>query len=153
MLKVAGEHPFCVLIYMNSYTFHICFILFILLSYLIFDFVCLTLSSSEHTQAHKYTHTQTHTHTHTHTQNLHFCKKKQREIFRAHTRAQTHTHTLTHTRAHTLTHTRAHTHTHLHMHIHTLTHKTCISVRRPKARSSPSDPFISIIKTSASHQY
>jgi len=29
MRKVAGEHPFCVLIYMNSYIFHICFILFI----------------------------------------------------------------------------------------------------------------------------
>ena len=27
--KVAGEHPFCVLIYMNSCIFHICFILFI----------------------------------------------------------------------------------------------------------------------------
>jgi len=44
MRKVAGEHPFCVLIYMNSYIVHICFILFILVSYLIFDFVCLTLS-------------------------------------------------------------------------------------------------------------
>jgi len=40
MRKVAGEHPFCVLIYINFYIFHICFILFILLSYLIFDFVC-----------------------------------------------------------------------------------------------------------------
>ena len=30
MKKVAGEHPFCILIYMNSYIFHICFILFIL---------------------------------------------------------------------------------------------------------------------------
>jgi len=29
MRKVAGEHPFCVLIYMNSCIFHICFILFI----------------------------------------------------------------------------------------------------------------------------
>ena len=28
--KVAGEHPFCVLIFMNSYIFHIYFILFIL---------------------------------------------------------------------------------------------------------------------------
>jgi len=26
MRKVAGEHPFCVLIYMNSYILHICFI-------------------------------------------------------------------------------------------------------------------------------
>ena len=25
MRKVAGEHPFCVLIYMNSYIIHICF--------------------------------------------------------------------------------------------------------------------------------
>jgi len=44
MRKIAGEHPFYVLTYMNSYIFHICFVLFILLSYLIFDFVCLTLS-------------------------------------------------------------------------------------------------------------
>jgi len=29
MRKVASEHAFCVLIYMNSYIFHICFILFI----------------------------------------------------------------------------------------------------------------------------
>jgi len=29
MRKVASEHPFCVLIYMNSSTFHIYFILFI----------------------------------------------------------------------------------------------------------------------------
>ena len=35
MRKVAGKHPFCVLIYMNCYIFHIYFILFILLSYLI----------------------------------------------------------------------------------------------------------------------
>ena len=47
MRKVGGEHPFCVLIYMNSYIFHIYFILFILLSYLIFDFVCLTLSLAD----------------------------------------------------------------------------------------------------------
>ena len=26
MRKVAGKHPFCVLIYMNTYIFHICFI-------------------------------------------------------------------------------------------------------------------------------
>jgi len=31
MRKVAGEHPFCVLIYMNSYIFHIFFILLIFL--------------------------------------------------------------------------------------------------------------------------
>jgi len=47
MSKVAGEHPFCVLIYMNSCIFHIYFIVFILLSYLIFDFVCLTLSLAD----------------------------------------------------------------------------------------------------------
>ena len=47
MRKVAGEHPFSVLTYMNSYIFHICFILFILLSYLMFDFVCLRLSSAD----------------------------------------------------------------------------------------------------------
>jgi len=28
MRKVAGEHPFCVLMYMNSYIFHVCFSLF-----------------------------------------------------------------------------------------------------------------------------
>ena len=32
MRKVAGKHPFYVLIYMNPYIFHICFVLFILLS-------------------------------------------------------------------------------------------------------------------------
>ena len=37
--KVAGENPFCVLICMNCNVFQICFILFILLSYLTFDFV------------------------------------------------------------------------------------------------------------------
>ena len=31
MRKVASEHPFCVLIQMNSYIFHIFFILFIFL--------------------------------------------------------------------------------------------------------------------------
>ena len=36
-----------VLIHMNSYIFHICFILFILLSYLIFDYVCLMISSAD----------------------------------------------------------------------------------------------------------
>jgi len=41
--KVASEHPFCVLIYVNSYIFQICFILFIFLSnkYPLFIFVCL----------------------------------------------------------------------------------------------------------------
>ena len=31
MRTIAGEHPLCVLIYMNFYIFHICFIAFILL--------------------------------------------------------------------------------------------------------------------------
>ena len=69
MRKVAGEHAFCVLIYMNSYIFHLCFILFILLSYLIFDFICLTLSLADphgiakyaRTYIRGYTHTRTHT--------------------------------------------------------------------------------------------
>jgi hypothetical protein len=75
MRKDGGEHPFCVLIYMNSYIFHICFILFILLSYLIFDFVCLTLSSADtHGIAKIRTHIHTgYTHTGTHT------KKKKKE--------------------------------------------------------------------------
>jgi len=72
MRKVASEHPFCVLIYMKFYIFHICFILFILLSYLIFDFVCLmsSLADTTHmelpnTHTHAYgIHTHTHTHTH-----------------------------------------------------------------------------------------
>jgi len=44
--KVASEHPFCVLMYMNSYRFHIYFILlnFLQNTYLTFDFKCLTLS-------------------------------------------------------------------------------------------------------------
>jgi len=71
MRKVAGKHPFCVLIYMNAYIFHICFILFILLSYLIFDFVCLTLSSADTHGIAKYVRTHintgyTHTRKHTH---------------------------------------------------------------------------------------
>ena len=68
MRKVAGEHPFCVLIYMNSYIFHICIILFILLSYLMFDLVCLMLSLANTHGTAKYartyirdTHTQAHT--------------------------------------------------------------------------------------------
>jgi len=68
MRKVAGEHPFCVLIYMNPYIFCIFFILFILLSYLMFDFVCLTLSSADTHGIAKYartyirdTNTQAHT--------------------------------------------------------------------------------------------
>ena len=67
MRKVGGEHPFCVLIYMNSYKFHICCILFISLSYLIFDFVCLTLSSADTHGIAKYARTYTwDTHTGTH---------------------------------------------------------------------------------------
>ena len=67
--KVAGEHPFCVLIYMNSYIFHICFISLILLSYLTFDFVCLTLSSADTHGIAKYARTYIRdTHTHAHTQ-------------------------------------------------------------------------------------
>ena len=68
MSKVAGKHPVCVLIYMNPYIFHICLILFISLSYLIFDFVCLTLSLADTHEIAKYartyirdTHTQAHT--------------------------------------------------------------------------------------------
>jgi len=68
MRKVASEHSLCALIYMNSYIFHICFILFILLSYLIFDFVCLTSSSAYTHGIAKYArtyirdiHTQAHT--------------------------------------------------------------------------------------------
>ena len=75
MRKVGGEHPFCVLIYMNSYTFHICCILFILWSYLIFDFVCLTLSSTDTHEIAKYARTYTRdTNTQAHTQ-----KKKKRK--------------------------------------------------------------------------
>jgi len=79
MRKVTGEHPFCVLIYMNSYIFHIYFILFILLSYLIFVFVCLTLSSADTHGIAKYARTyirDTHTHAHIHTKKLKTRKKK-----------------------------------------------------------------------------
>jgi len=71
MRHVASEHPFCVLIYMNSYIFHIYFISFISLSiaYLVFDVICLTLSLADAHGIAKYAHihTETHTHTHTHT--------------------------------------------------------------------------------------
>ena len=83
MRKVAGEHPFCVLIHKNSYIFHICFILFILLSYLIFDFVCLTLLSADTHGIAKYARTYIRdTHTHAHTHNKMKCKKirKKKEI-------------------------------------------------------------------------
>ena len=50
---------------------HICFILFILLSYLIFDFVCLTLSSADTHGIVKYTRTYIRgTHTQAHTQKI-----------------------------------------------------------------------------------
>jgi len=44
--KVASEHPFCVLIFMNSYIFRISFIVFLFLSntFPIFNLICLTLS-------------------------------------------------------------------------------------------------------------
>ena len=77
MRKVAGEHLFCVLIYMNSYIFQICFISFILLSFLIFDFVCLTLSLADTHEIAKYARTyirDTHTQAHTQTK-----RKKERE--------------------------------------------------------------------------
>jgi len=54
MKNVASEHPLCVLIYMNSCIFQICLIMFILLSYLIFDFICLTLSSADTHEIAKY---------------------------------------------------------------------------------------------------
>jgi len=78
MRKVAGENLFCVLIFKNSYIFHICFILFILLSYLIFYFVCLTLSSADTHGIAKYARTYIRdTHTHANTQ-----KKKKDKVER-----------------------------------------------------------------------
>jgi len=71
MRKVAGEHPFCAFIYMNSHIFHICFILCVLLSNMISDVVCLALLSADTHGIAKYTRTyirDTHTHAHTHTQ-------------------------------------------------------------------------------------
>jgi len=74
MRKVGSGHPFCVLIYMNSYMFHIYFIRrftftsFILLSYLIFDFVCLTLTSADIHGIAKYARTYIQRYTHMHTQ-------------------------------------------------------------------------------------
>jgi len=85
MRKVAGEHPFCVIIYMNSYIFHICFILFILLSYLIFDFVCLTLSLADTHGIAKYARTyirNTHTHAHTHKKKAERLEKKSTKIIK-----------------------------------------------------------------------
>jgi len=65
MRKVASGHPFCVLRYINS--LHIYFILIILLSYLIFDFICLTLSLADTHGIAKYARTHIRRHTHTHT--------------------------------------------------------------------------------------
>ena len=79
MRKVGGEHPFCVLIYMHSYIFHICFILFFLLSYLIFDFVYLTLSLADTHGIAKYARTYIRdTHTQADTQKK--AKRKSRKI-------------------------------------------------------------------------
>jgi len=59
--------------------FHICCILFILLSYLIFDFVCLTLSSADTHGIAKHARTYTRdTHTQAHTQKKE--KRKSRKI-------------------------------------------------------------------------
>jgi len=81
MRKVAGEHPFSVLIYMKSYTFHIYFILCILLSYLIFDFVCLTLSLAVTHGIAKYarTYIRRYAHTHTHKKKIRKSRKKRKK--------------------------------------------------------------------------
>jgi len=70
MRKLAGEHPFCVLIYLNSFISHIYFILFIFLSktYLIFGFKCLTLSLADTHGIAKYARTYIRNYTHTRTQ-------------------------------------------------------------------------------------
>ena len=59
MKKVASGHPFCVLIYMSSYIFHIYFIFVIFLShtYLIFDVKCLKLALADTHGIAKYTRT------------------------------------------------------------------------------------------------
>ena len=81
MRKVDGEQAFCVLIYMNSYIFQICFILFISLSCLIFDFVCLTLSSADTHRIAKYARTCTRdTHTHTHTKSRKIRTKNKEKV-------------------------------------------------------------------------
>jgi len=69
MRKVASEHPFCVLIYMNSYIFHIYFILFIFLwiTHLEIWFYMLDVVIGRHTwncQIRTHIHTKIHTHTH-----------------------------------------------------------------------------------------
>jgi len=69
MRRVAREHLFCV----NYYIFHIDFILHIFFqnTYLIFEFICLTVSLADThgiaKYARTYIRTYTHTHTHTHT--------------------------------------------------------------------------------------
>ena len=84
MRKVAGEHQFCVLINVNSYIFHICFLfLFILLSYLIFDFVCLTLSLADTRGIAKYARTyirDINAHAHAHQKKVERSKTKKREV-------------------------------------------------------------------------
>ena len=93
MRKVAGEYSFYVLIYMNTYIFHICFISFILLSYLIFDFICLRYHRPTHkelpnTHAHTYG---IHTHRHTHQKGKQERgKKKKKERGRDKQRKQRH---------------------------------------------------------------
>jgi len=85
MRKIGGEHPFCVLIYMNSYIFHICFILFILLSYLICDFVYLTLSWADTHGIDKYARTyirDAHKHAHKKTKAERPGKKKPKKVER-----------------------------------------------------------------------
>ena len=68
MRNIAGKHPFCVLIYMNTYIFHICFILFILLSISNIWFCMLDVIIGRHTwncQIRTHIHTgYTHRHTH-----------------------------------------------------------------------------------------
>jgi len=80
MRKVTGEHRFCILIYMKSCILHICFILFILLSYLISDFVSGTLSLADTHGIAKYARTyirDTHTHAHTHKKKVERTKIKE----------------------------------------------------------------------------
>jgi len=93
MRKVAGEHPFCELIYMNSYIFHICYILFILLSYLTFDFVYSTLSLADTHGISKYACTyiqDTHTHAHTPKKKVKRLGKKKGEKVERYTHTRTH---------------------------------------------------------------
>ena len=83
MRKVAGKHPFCVLIYMNTYIFHICFILFILLSISNIWCCMLDVIIGRHTcncQIRTHIHTgYTHTGTHTKMKTGKGGKKKEKE--------------------------------------------------------------------------